>query len=213
MAKIEKTSKPSRIEFNREWSGPNGMVYYFDIEFEDESVGQFSTKKREQTKFTVGKEVTITAEDKTNQRGPYVFFDLAKPKPGEPGSGGTGSGRNPGGNHMSPEIEASITASVCLDQAAVIISKTGMAEQVKPDLMALHVLANKLFNHIMDKSKGDRQLSINYQSRLKEVTNILMDWKKPDGKSVLDIKNSNDVLKYVDLEVEYLQSKMKAAAK
>jgi hypothetical protein len=79
---------------------------------------------------------------------------------------------------------------------------------VKEDLVALHTIANKFFNHIMEKSKGDRQLSINYQSRLKEVVGILMDYKNEKGESTLGIKSSEDILKYVDLEVAFLQMKM-----
>ena len=33
-----------------------GSVFYFDIEFEDGLKGQFSTNKREQTKFVAGNE-------------------------------------------------------------------------------------------------------------------------------------------------------------
>lgn len=194
--KVERKSKPSRIEFNREFQGNHGMIYYFDIEFEDETVGQFSSAKREQAKFSIGKEVTYSCEATSNARGPYNKIDVVKPPKEQERRGGSGS------HQLSPEVEASITASVCLDQAAVVISKTGMHEQVKPDLVALHVLANKFYDYIMEKSKGDRQLSINYQSRLKEVTNYLMDWPS------LNIKSSDEILKYVELEVAYLKMKI-----
>jgi hypothetical protein len=208
MATIEKTSKPLRIEWNHEWTGRNGPVHDFDIEFEDGTIGQFSTTKKEQTKFTIGKEVKYTETERSGNHGPKI--DVAKDP--NAGKGGTGGGnRNPGGGShaMTPEVEASITMSVCLDCAAAVIFKSGKAGQVKDDLVALHQLANKFFNHIYDKSKGDRQLSINYQSRLKEVTTYLMDPTFTE----LKITNSESILKYVDLEVAFLQLKMGEAKK
>jgi hypothetical protein len=203
MAVTEHTGKPERIEFNREWNGDKGMVYYFDIEFEDGTIGQFSTTKREQNKFTEGKEVKYTTEEKSNARGPYTKIDIAKP----PSTGGRGGGQRSGNYQLSPEVEASITASVCLDCAAICILKTGKAEQVKEDLVALHAIANKFFNHIVEKSGGDRQISINYQSRLKEVVTSLMDYP------TLNIKSTDDILKYLDMEVAFLQLKMSQAKK
>ena len=201
----EKTGKPVSIEWNREWEGPNGTVHYFDIEFDDDDLtkGQFSTTKKNQTKFTIGKEVKFTTEVKTNTRGEYFKIDIAKDP--NAGKGGTGGGNRGSGSHMSPEVEASITASVCLDSAAICILKTGKADQVKEDLVALHAIANKFFKHIMEKSNGNRQLSINYQSRLKEVVGTLMDYPS------LNIKSTDDILRYVDLEVSFLQMKMTQA--
>jgi hypothetical protein len=210
MALIEHTGKPVSIEWNREWQGPNGPVHYFDIKFDDddETEGQFSTTKKEQTKFTIGKSVKFTTEVKNNNRGEYYKIDIAKDP--NAGTGNRGGGRSPNGNHgMSPEVEASITMSVCLDCAALVILKSNKADQVKDDLVALHLLATKFFNHIYEKSKGDRQLSINYQSRLKEVTTYLMD----PAFTQLKITNSESILKYVDLEVSFLQMKMGEAKK
>jgi len=207
MAKREATSKPERIADNRNYDGQHGKVYVFDIEFEDGTVGEFSTTKEDQTKFTIGKEANYSAEDKTTSNGrDYVKVDLVKPA----STGGRTGSYGGGGSHgMSPEVEASITASVCLDCAAMVILKSGKAGQVKEDLVALHTLANKFFNHIYEKSKGDRQISINYQSRLKEVVTYLMD----PSYEQLKIMSSEDIIKYVDLEVAYLQMKMSNAKK
>ena len=206
MGKVEKTSKPERIADNRNYDGQHGKVYVFDIEFEDGTVGEFSTTKEDQTKFTIGKEANYSAEDKTTSNGrDYVKIDLVKPA----STGGRSYGGGGGSHGMSPEVEASITASVCLDCAAMVILKSGKAGQVKEDLVALHTLANKFFNHIYEKSKGDRQISINYQSRLKEVVTYLMD----PSYEQLKIMSSEDIIKYVDLEVAYLQMKMSNAKK
>jgi hypothetical protein len=207
MATIEKTSTPISIEWNHEWDGSHGKVHDFDIEFEDGTVGQFSTTKKEQTKFEIGKEVKYSITDRTGNFGPKI--DIPKdPNAGRGGAGGGRSSSGGGGSHaMTPAVEASITMSVCLDCAALVIIKSGKAGQVKEDLVALHQLANKFFNHIYEKCKGDRQKSINYQSRLKEVTTFLMD----PAFTELKITNSESILKYVDLEVEFLQLKMSQA--
>lgn len=206
MATTEHTGKPVRIDYNHEWEGRNGPVHDFDIEFEDGTIGQFSTTKKEQTKFEVGKEVKYTATTRTGNFGPKI--DVAKePYAGRGGSGG--GNRSQGGNRgMSPEVEASITMSVCLDAAATCILKTGKIDKVTEDLVQVHSIANKFYKHITEKSKGDRQLSINYQSRLKEVVGILMDYNDKDGKNLLGINSTDDILKYVDLEVAFLQMKM-----
>lgn len=211
MATTEKVSKPVRIVWNHSWEGQRGTVHDFDIEFEDGTIGQFSTTKKEQTKFTEGKEVRYSVTERSGNFGPKI--DIVKPKPGEPGAGGTGHGKNPGNNRggFTPEVEASITMSVCLDAAATCILKTGKADKVTEDLVPLHNIANKFFRHIMEKSKNDRQLSINYQSRLKEVVGILMDYNDKDGNNLLGIKSTDDVLRFVDLEVSFLQLKMTEA--
>lgn len=202
--KTDHTGTPVNIEWNHEWEGRNGPVHDFDIEFEDGTKGQFSTTKREQTKFEIGKEVKYTATTRDGNYGPKI--DVWKdPNAGRGGSGGGRSGGNTGSRGMSPEVEASITMSVCLDAAATCILKTGMTDKVTEDLVPLHSIANKFFKHIMAKSAKDRQLSINYQSRLKEVVGILMDYPS------LNIKSTDDILKYVDLEVAFLQMKMTEA--
>ena len=49
-------SKVTKVAFQREWKNPsfNTTVYYFDIEFEDGTKGEFSTNKKDQNKFLVG---------------------------------------------------------------------------------------------------------------------------------------------------------------
>ena len=200
MATTEFTGIPESIEWNREWSGPKGVVHYFNITFEDGTEGQFSTTKKDQTKFVIGKETKYELEVKSNNRGDYNFITI--PKDANAGRGGGAGGRRNDADY-SPEIQRSILASVCLDCASIIILKSGMSEQVKPDLVALHVLSNKLYKHIMEKSANDKQTRINYQSRLKQVVDYLIEFKG------LAITNSDEVLKYVDMEVVYIQSKMK----
>ena len=194
----EFTSTPSQIVFNRSFDGQNGKIFYFDIEFADGNNGQFATTKEAQTKFTIGKEVKYTLTTETNKRGNYNKIDIAK----EEFKGGKGGYRASGGGSKSPEVQASILASVCLDMANVVADKMNLHENINKDLKALHALSDKFFKHIVEKCGTDEQKRINYQSRLKEVCNHFFDYPN------LEISNSNEILAYVDREVEYLQSKM-----
>lgn len=74
----QKNSKVTKIEFKRDWAGPNGTVYYFLIEFENGDKGQFSTKKREQDKFKEGVATDYTLE--TKQRGEFTDVIINKPQ-------------------------------------------------------------------------------------------------------------------------------------
>lgn len=196
----EFTSAPKMINLNRTFEGQHGLIYYFDIEFEDGNEGQFTTNKEDQSKFTVGKEVKYTLKEEVNKRGnKWNKIDTAK----EAFKGGVGGYRSSGGGGKSPEAEASILASVCIDMANVVAEKMNLQENINEDLKALHALANKFYAHVVEKSGKDVQKRINYQSRLKEVCNHFFAYPN------LKISSSNDILKYVDIEVEYLQSKMK----
>jgi len=198
----EFTGTPSQIVLNRSFEGQHGTIYYFDIEFENGDSGQFSTNKENQTKFTVGKEVKYVMTDEVDKRGKaYTKIDIAK----EAFKGGQGGyrGGNTNKGSKSPEAEASILASVCLDMANIVADKMSLQENINEDLKALHALANKFYKHIVEKSGSDVQKRINYQSRLKEVCNHFFDYPN------LKISNSDDILRFVDTEVEFLQSKMK----
>jgi hypothetical protein len=187
-------SKPKSISYSHSFTGKYGEIFVFDIEMENGSYGKFSTTKENQDKFSVGKEVTFTEILTKDKNGDYMKIDKVTPKP----SGGYGNGTGTG---VSKETGRVIIASVCLDCAGTLIDFRGLGKNVKPDLKALHTLADKFFDHIIAKSAGDNQKAINYQSRLKEVINILV--KFPE----LALDTSDKILEYVDKEVEYLNSK------
>src|ERR1017187_6088793 len=86
---MEKQSTPTKIGTPKKWDGPNGTVYYWDIEFADGTKGQFSTKSDPQTKFAEGKPVTYTVE--TDAKGKTK---INIPQTGKPGFGGSGGGRS-----------------------------------------------------------------------------------------------------------------------
>lgn len=195
---METISKPKVINWNREFSTQHGTYHVFDIEFENGVKGEFITTKKEQIKFNLGKEVNYSTEEKTNKRGEsYLKIDKVRPVY-TPGVGGSG---NAGGNKRSKDVEKSIVASVSLDCAAILVSKLKVEDKIE-DISAIHGIADLFFDHIIEKSIGDTQLSINYQSRLKEVINYLVELPH------LKITSSTKVLEYVEIEVAYLKSKI-----
>lgn len=71
--------KPTKIDFNREYTPPGkSTIYYFDIVWENGDKGQFSSAKKDQTKFQVGVEVEYVVEVKTSPRGEYNFYNIVK---------------------------------------------------------------------------------------------------------------------------------------
>ncbi len=63
-----KTSKVKRVTGNGTWEGNYGMMYKFEVEFENGDCGEYSSKKEFQTKFIEGEEVN------------YEFIDGKFPK-------------------------------------------------------------------------------------------------------------------------------------
>lgn len=191
----QKNSAPKSISWNREYDGTHGKVHVFEIVFDNGDKGQFTTTKKDQTKFKVGESVDYSIETLKNKNDKeYTKIDKITTNPGKGGNGG---------GQKTPEVQRSIVASVCLDCAAILLESRGVADQVDPELHSLYTIADKFFNHIQDKAKGDTQLSINYQSRLKLVVNNLVKYKR------LEITDSDKILKYTDMQVEWLQNKMK----
>ena len=63
-----KTSKVKRVTGNGTWEGNYGMMYKFEVEFENGDCGEYSSKKEFQTKFIEGEEAN------------YEFIDGKFPK-------------------------------------------------------------------------------------------------------------------------------------
>jgi hypothetical protein len=51
-----KTDKVKRVTANGTWEGNYGMMYKFEVEFENGDCGEYSSKSQEQTKFVEGQE-------------------------------------------------------------------------------------------------------------------------------------------------------------
>ena len=63
-----KTSKVKRVTGNGTWEGNYGMMYKFEVEFENGDCGEYSSKMENQTKFVAGEEAN------------YEFIDGKFPK-------------------------------------------------------------------------------------------------------------------------------------
>jgi len=59
-----KTSKITKCEFDREWNGSNGVIYYHSIELDNGDYGSIGTKEKLPAKLTPGSELNyeITAD-------------------------------------------------------------------------------------------------------------------------------------------------------
>jgi hypothetical protein len=57
-----KKIKVEDVVFNREWTVPDtkNTIYYFDLKAEDDTIGQFSTNSKNQTKFLIGEEYEVS---------------------------------------------------------------------------------------------------------------------------------------------------------
>ena len=52
-----KKSKVKSVQANGTWEGKFGMMYKFEVEFENEDFGEYSSKTQDQTKFVIGQEM------------------------------------------------------------------------------------------------------------------------------------------------------------
>lgn len=109
--------------FNREWSGPKGMIYYFTLEWSNGDRGEMSTNRikkvgdeKIQTKFVIGQEQDYTVEKKVNKRSgeTYLFFDKYK-EPYNPANKYSGTPRQ-----ADPGRQKRIIRSVSLEQAILL---------------------------------------------------------------------------------------------
>lgn len=53
---MEKKSKVTRVTGNGTWESKHGLLYKFEVEFENGDAGEYNSKSKDQTKFVVGQE-------------------------------------------------------------------------------------------------------------------------------------------------------------
>ena len=58
-----KTAKITRTVFVSDWAGPNGPVYYHEIELSNGDKGQIGSKEKMPSKLNPGSELTYTIEE------------------------------------------------------------------------------------------------------------------------------------------------------
>lgn len=105
-------------KFVRNWDGPNGTIYYFDLVLENGEVGQVGVKDMNSPKIAVGATIHYTSEERTGPTGKKsTNFKLQNPNPFNAGGNSSGAAYTP--RKESPEVQNSISKSVALNNAVL----------------------------------------------------------------------------------------------
>jgi hypothetical protein len=106
-------------KFVRDWNGPSGTIYYFDLVLENGEVGQVGVKDMQSPKIAVGATIHYIAEERTGPTGrKSTNFKLQNPNPfNGAGKGIVQSAYTP--RKESPEVQNSISRSVALNNAVL----------------------------------------------------------------------------------------------
>ena len=108
-------------KFVRNWDGPNGTIYYFDLIVESNGVnevGQVGVKDMNSPKIAVGATIHYTSEERVGPTGKKsTNFKLQNPNPFNGGSNSSGAAYTP--RKESPEVQNSISKSVALNNAVL----------------------------------------------------------------------------------------------
>ena len=114
-------------KFVRDWNGPSGTIYYFDLIVENNGVnevGQVGVKDMNSPKIQVGATIHYTSEERTGPTGrKSTNFKLQNPNPfNGAGKGIVQSAYTP--RKESPEVQNSISRSVALNNAVLFCKET-----------------------------------------------------------------------------------------
>ena len=111
-------------KFVRDWNGPSGTIYYFDLVLENGEVGQVGVKDMQSPKIAVGATIHYIAEERTGPTGrKSTNFKLQNPNPfNGGGKGAAPSAYTP--RKESPEVQNSISRSVALNNAVLFCKET-----------------------------------------------------------------------------------------
>ena len=105
-------------KFVRNWDGPNGTIYYFDLVLENGEVGQVGVKDMNSPKIAVGATIHYTSEERTGPTGrKSTNFKLQNPNPFNGGGSSSAAAYTP--RKESPEVQNSISKSVALNNAVL----------------------------------------------------------------------------------------------
>lgn len=106
-------------KFVRDWNGPSGTIYYFDLVLENGEVGQVGVKDMNSPKIAVGATIHYTTEERTGPTGrKSTNIKLQNPNPfNGAGKGIVQSAYTP--RKESPEVQNSISRSVALNNAVL----------------------------------------------------------------------------------------------
>lgn len=105
-------------KFVRNWDGPSGTIYYFDLVLENGEVGQVGVKDMNSPKIAVGATIHYTSEERTGPTGrKSTNFKLQNPNPSNGNVMSSGAAYTP--RKESPEVQNSISKSVALNNAVL----------------------------------------------------------------------------------------------
>ena len=99
---MEKTSKVTSVAANGTFNSQYGILYKFEVNFENGDSGEYASKSQDQTKFVNGQDATYTITSK--QWNDRTFYTI-KPAMAQASSGGGGFTPKP----KDPETEKRIT--------------------------------------------------------------------------------------------------------
>jgi hypothetical protein len=108
-------------KFVRDWNGPSGTIYYFDLVLENGEVGQVGVKDMNSPKIAVGATIHYTSEERTGPTGrKSTNIKLQNPMPYANSSTPRGAANSaPNYRKESPEVQNSISRSVALNNAVL----------------------------------------------------------------------------------------------
>jgi len=113
-------------KFVRDWNGPSGTIYYFDLVVESNNglneVGQIGVKDMNSPKIAVGATLHYTVEERTGPTGKKTTnFKMQNPMQYSGPSSAQGGAVNSNSNYRkeSPDVQNSISKSVALNNAVL----------------------------------------------------------------------------------------------
>ena len=111
---MEKTSKVTQVAGSGTWEGKYGVMYKFEVAFENGDAGQYLSKSQDQTKFKVGQEANYTIEGK--EFNGQTFYTVKPVMQQQAFQGGGGKGYQ-----KDPETEKRITRMSVLKVAGDLV--------------------------------------------------------------------------------------------
>ena len=113
-------------KFVREWNGPSGTIYYFDLVVESNNglneLGQIGVKDMKSPKIAVGATLHYTVEERTGPTGKKTTnFKMQNPMQYAGTTAAPSGAVNSGSNYRkeSPDVQNSISKSVALNNAVL----------------------------------------------------------------------------------------------
>ena len=111
---MEKTSKVTQVAGSGTWEGKYGVMYKFEVAFENGDAGQYLSKSQDQTKFKVGQEANYTIEGK--EFNGQTYYTVKPVMAQQPFQGGGGKPYQ-----KDPETEKRITRMSVLKVAGDLV--------------------------------------------------------------------------------------------